>query len=113
MTRSGLKRPAVGFYGIDLYSLHASMEAVVAYLDKVDPAAASTARERYACFDSYGEDSHAYGFAAGLHLGHSCESEVVAQLVELRRKAGEYALKNGQLAEDDFFYALENARRSP
>src|SRR5437870_5591568 len=27
----------VGFYGLDLYSLHASMEAVVSYLDKVDP----------------------------------------------------------------------------
>ena len=30
----------VGFYGLDLYSLHASMAAVIAYLDKVDPEAA-------------------------------------------------------------------------
>ena len=29
---------AVGFYGLDLYSLGASMEAVVAYLEEVDPA---------------------------------------------------------------------------
>ncbi len=28
----------VGFYGLDLYSLHASMAAVVDYLAKVDPA---------------------------------------------------------------------------
>ena len=35
--------PAVGFYGLDLYSLHASMEAVIAYLDKVDPEAAASA----------------------------------------------------------------------
>ena len=100
----------VGFYGLDLYSLHASMEAVVAYLDKVDPQAAGRARQRYACFDMYGADGQAYGSAAGLHLGRSCENEVIAQLVELRRKAGEYALKDGRLADDDFFYALENAR---
>jgi erythromycin esterase-like protein len=31
-------RPKVGVYGLDLYSLHSSMDAVVAYLDKVDPA---------------------------------------------------------------------------
>ena len=38
--------PKVGFYGLDLYSLHASMEAVIGYLDDVDPAAAERARER-------------------------------------------------------------------
>ena len=46
----------------------------------------------------------------GLHLGHSCEQEVIAQLVDLRRKVGEHVLKDGHLADDDFFYALENAR---
>src|SRR4051812_911100 len=40
--------PKVGFYGLDLYSLHASMEGVIAYLDEVDGAAARRARERYA-----------------------------------------------------------------
>src|SRR5215208_1929983 len=41
----------VGFYGLDLYSLHASMEAVLGYLDKIDPEAAKRARYRYSCFD--------------------------------------------------------------
>jgi len=83
---------------------------VLAYLDKVDPEASMRARQRYACFDNYGEDAEAYGFATGLHLGHSCEKELVSQLVDLRRKAGEYALKDGRLAEDEFFYAEQNAR---
>jgi len=102
--------PKAGFYGLDLYSLHASMEEVVTYLDKVDPEAADRARQRYACFESYGEDPQAYGFAAGLGIGASCENEVIAQLVELRRRAGEYALRNGRLAEDDYFFAEQNAR---
>jgi len=33
-----------GFYGLDLYSLHASIEAVLAYLDKMDPSAAGRAK---------------------------------------------------------------------
>src|SRR5690606_29504918 len=38
----------VGFYGLDLYSMHASIQAVLAYLDRHDPAAARRARARYA-----------------------------------------------------------------
>ena len=45
-----------------------------------------------------------------LHLGQSCENEVVTQLVELRRHAAEYALRDGRIAEDDYFYAEQNAR---
>lgn len=45
------KRLPVGFYGMDLYGLHASIDAVLNYLDKVDPDAAKRARLRYACFD--------------------------------------------------------------
>lgn len=55
-----------GFYGLDLYSLHASMRAVLDFLDKVDPEAARRARNRYACFDNYGEDTQAYGYATSL-----------------------------------------------
>jgi erythromycin esterase-like protein len=104
-----LGQARVGFFGLDLYSLHTSMEAVVSYLDKVDPQAADRARRRYACFDMYGDDAQAYGIAAGLHLGHSCESEVVSQLIDLRRKAAEYAHKDDRLDEDDLFYAEQNA----
>ena len=38
--------PKPGVYGLDLYSLHTSMDAVIGYLDKIDPKAASDARER-------------------------------------------------------------------
>ncbi len=102
--------PKVGFYGLDLYSLHASMAAVIAYLDKVDPEAAKRARHRYACFDLYGDDPQAYGFAAGLQLGQTCENEVITQLVDLRRHAAEYAMRDGRIAEDDYFYTEQNAR---
>jgi erythromycin esterase-like protein len=100
----------VGFYGLDLYSLHASMKAVLQYLEKVDPEAAARARERYSCFDHVGEDTQAYGLMTRLNLSRSCEEEVVGQLVELQRRAADYARRDGRLAEDDLFYAEQNAR---
>jgi erythromycin esterase-like protein len=102
--------PKVGFYGLDLYSLHASMKAVLRYLEKVDPEAAKRARERYSCFDHFGEDIQVYGFMTHLNLAKSCEEEVINQLVELQQWAHDYARRDGRLREDELFYAEQNAR---
>jgi erythromycin esterase-like protein len=100
----------VGFYGLDLYSLYSSMEAVLGYLDKVDPDAARRARYRYSCFEHFGEDTQAYGYAASFGLTESCEDEAVNQVLELQRRAAEFARRDGRVAEDEFFYAEQNAR---
>jgi erythromycin esterase-like protein len=99
-----------GFYGLDLYSLHTSIEAVLTYLRKVDPAAAERARYRYGCFEDFGEDTQAYGYAASAGLSASCEDDVIAQLLELRRRAAEYASRDGRIAADEYFFAEQNAR---
>jgi erythromycin esterase-like protein/predicted phosphoribosyltransferase len=100
----------VGFYGLDLYSLHASMKAVLRYLERVEPEAAKRARERYSCFDHFGEDTQAYGLMTRLNLSKSCEQEVLNQLVELRRRAPDYARRDGRADEDELFSAEQNAR---
>jgi erythromycin esterase-like protein len=99
-----------GFYGLDLYSLHASMHAVLRYLEKTDPPAAARARYRYACFDHFGEDTQRYGYTAGFGLSATCEEEVIAQLRDLRRHTEDYLRRDGAVAEDEFFYAEQNAR---
>jgi erythromycin esterase-like protein/hypoxanthine phosphoribosyltransferase len=99
-----------GFYGLDLYSLRSSMEAVLRYLDKVDPDAARRARRRYGCFDQFGDEMQQYGYVAGLGLQPSCEREVLTQLVELHRQRAEYASRDGRVAADDYFFAEQNAR---
>jgi erythromycin esterase-like protein len=99
-----------GFYGMDLYSLYTSMAAVLDYLDRVDPGAARRARFRYGCFEQFEEDPQAYGYAAAFDIGQACEEEVVAQLVEMQRRATELAQRDGQVAEDEAFYAEQNAR---
>jgi erythromycin esterase-like protein len=95
-----------GFYGLDLYSLFNSMGVVVKYLDEVDPAAAQRARYRYSCFEHFGEDSQAYGYAASFDLSQSCEDEAIKQLLEMQRRAMGYARAEG----DDLFDAEQNAR---
>jgi erythromycin esterase-like protein len=99
-----------GFYGLDLYSLHASMAAVLAYLRVVDPVGAAKARERYSCFDHFGEDPQAYGYATSRGLALSCEDEAVAQLVDLRRSAVQSGRRDGATADEDLFFAAQNAR---
>ncbi|BAX92951.1 hypothetical protein MSG_02807 [Mycobacterium shigaense] len=104
-------QPQAGFYGLDLYSLHRSMQEVIAYLDKVDPKAAARARERYACFDhASADDGQAYGFSAAFGAGPSCERQAIEQLVEIQRNALAYARRDGLLAEDELFYAEQNAQ---
>jgi erythromycin esterase-like protein len=103
-------RRQTGFYGLDLYSLHRSMQEVIGYLESVDPAAAARARARYACFDhSAGDDGQAYGYAAAFGAGPSCERQAVEQLVELQRSACDYLRQDGELAHDELFYAQQNA----
>ena len=100
----------VGFYGLDLYSLHASIRAVLDFLDKVVPEAARRARYRYACFEAFGEDTQAYGYAAGFGLRKSCEDEAINQWLEMRQRAVDLARRDGRAFPDEFFFAEQNAR---
>jgi erythromycin esterase-like protein len=105
-------RPAsrqVGLYGMDLYSLYTSIAEVLKYLDRVDPEAARRARSRYACFDHYGEDSQAYGYAASFGMQSSCEDEVIQQLREMNRRAADLLAGSGE-DRTAMFHAQQNAR---
>ena len=100
-----------GFYGLDIYSLNASIKAVINYLEEVDPSAALRARHHYGCFDGFhAENPRSYGYAATLGLARSCEDDVIRQLVALRERAFDYLQKNGMYAAEEFFYAEQNAK---
>ncbi|HUQ19676.1 MAG TPA: erythromycin esterase family protein [Gemmatimonadaceae bacterium] len=95
----------VGFYGLDVYSLWESMDAVIEYLKQVDPDAVSGAHRNYGCFEPYNEDAQEYAAATAL-VPTSCQAEAVAALVSLRAKAGEYTAESDR---DSFFAAEQNA----
>jgi erythromycin esterase-like protein len=94
----------VGFHGLDVYSLWESMEAVLEYLDRVDPEQARNARRAYGCFDPYEQDVQEYAMATRL-VPTSCEDETVAMLRDLRRNA--HAYREDGVAS--FFNAEQNA----
>jgi erythromycin esterase-like protein len=98
----------VGFYGLDLYSLHASIAAVLEYLDATDAEAARRARARYGCFDHFGDDPQTYGLMTSHYRAESCEEDVVAQLVDLHERAGGADTPGDDL--DAHFAAEQNAR---
>jgi erythromycin esterase-like protein len=101
----------IGFFGLDLYSLYASIEAVLAHLDRTDPDAARRARERYACFEQFDQNTDQYALRAGLGIEPSCEQEVTAQLVEMQALALPTRSHGGRaIEEDEFFSAAQNAR---
>ena len=101
---------AAGIYGLDLYSMHRSIESVLDYLEKNDPVAARRARVRYGCFEHFSVEPQLYGHATVIRGKEPCEDEVVEQLVEMRRKYRELIGRDGHVAEEEFFSAEQNAR---
>jgi protein-L-isoaspartate(D-aspartate) O-methyltransferase len=91
-----------GFYGLDIYNMSGSIEAVLAYLDEHDPEAAAVARERYGCLTPWQANPATYGRAA-LSVGYAqCEQQVIAQCKDLLERA----LEDGE----GVFGAAMNAR---
>lgn len=103
-----LRRPeeGAGFFGLDLYSLSTSIDAVVNYLQTVDPEAAEAARRRFRCFAPWAGDPASYGYSAVLDPRSQCREEAVAMLRELLERRLDYAERDG----DRFWDALQNAR---
>ena len=96
----------VGFYGLDLYSLFSSIEAVLSYLDKVDPETAEVARTRYGCLMPWSDDLGMYSRVTITKQYRECEDDVIETLQDLLKKRMEYSLKDGE----QFFNAEQNAR---
>jgi erythromycin esterase-like protein len=79
-----------GFYGLDVYSLWESLDAIMRYLEREDPAALVTARKAVRCFDPHrGEDGQHYALSTRL-VPEGCSEEVNALLTEIRQKAPSY-----------------------
>ncbi|TFH49547.1 MAG: erythromycin esterase family protein, partial [Lysobacterales bacterium] len=96
----------VAFHGLDLYSLHASIRAILDYLDDVDPAVARVARERYGCLTPWQADPATYGQAALTDVYGTCEDDVTNMLIDLLQKRNDYTPRDGER----FMDAVQNAR---
>lgn len=80
----------IGFYGLDVYSLWESMESIMHYLRKTDPAALKVAEEAFRCFEPYSKDEGSAYARATLFVPELCQHEVVELLKEIRQKLPQY-----------------------
>jgi erythromycin esterase-like protein len=99
----------VGVYGMDLYSVKESIEDVVAFLRKEDPAAAKHAEDRYRCLTRYADDMERYAVAVAAGRQPACRQQAVAQFEELGKRVT--AAGPGHRPGDDrLISAWQNAR---
>jgi erythromycin esterase-like protein len=100
------EEPKVGFHGLDLYSMFTSIDAVLHYLDDIDPEAAAVARERYGTLTPWQKDPGAYGRAVLVGQYKSSEAAAVAMLNDLLKSRLDYVQQDAER----FFDAAQNAR---
>ena len=96
----------VSFHGLDLYSLSTSIDAVLRYLQDIDPEAAQVARSRYGCLSPWESDPATYGRMAIAGRFRECEHDVTAMLGDMLRSRAEYSARDGERFAD----AVHNAR---
>lgn len=96
-------RPAgrqAGIYGLDLYNLSGSIEAVLRHLDETDPDAAAIARERYGCLMPWMDQPQLYGRMALSPTFEKCETAVARMLADiLARRMDDEALPDGHVLD--------------
>ena len=104
------KTDTVGFYGLDLYNLFNSIEAVLDYFQAVDPEAGEVASRLYGCLMPWSNDPAMYSQAMQSGRFRGCEYEVHAVLRELQRNQALYKRLYKRFDEQQYFNALQNAR---
>jgi erythromycin esterase-like protein len=80
----------VGFYGLDVYSLWESMEAIVNYLEKIKSPDLEKALRAIECFDPYKRTPENYGVSAAFY-GENCMDEVLELLKTIQANKRSYS----------------------
>ena len=83
----------VGFYGLDVYSLWESLEAIRGYLEKNEPAVLTKATETFRCFEPYKGDESSYAYATRI-VPELCEDKVLELLREIQDRMPQYQLRD-------------------
>ena len=78
----------VGFYGLDVYSLWESLQAVLSYAEQQGDGAIGAARRAFHCFEPYSADPQEYARAVAF-VSEDCQAEVAGLLQALRRQAAD------------------------
>lgn len=111
LNRTRATSEQVGFYGLDVYSLHESLAAVIEYLQQNVPEAAETAKRATRCFEPFVEDNQSYAWHTAF-TPRSCEKEVIELLGAVRRQTRDFPADPEAAfnAEQNAWVAVEGER---
>lgn len=79
----------VGFYGLDVYSLWESIDAIIDYLEKINSPTVEKAKKAIECFEPFHRQPEKYGISAAFH-GENCLAEIVALLQTIQENKQKY-----------------------
>lgn len=96
----------VGFYGLDLYSLPSSMDAVIGFVERYRPEALTEVRGRYGCLAPWLEEPGVYGALALSQRIDTCADAVLSVIDDMLARRMEFI----GASDRAFFDALRNAR---
>jgi len=96
---------AIRFYGLDIYNLFGSIEAVLNYLQDVDPAMAEVAYGHYGCLMPWANDPSSYSQFMEFRRHRGCKAQARIVLNALRKGQAYYQ----QIDKDRYFDAEQNA----
>lgn len=108
-THNQATKTQVNFFGLDLYSLYRSIDAIIAYLEKIDPLLAQEAKYYYACFEQFRHDPQEYGYSIFSRLSKSCHNDALQELKNLEKLEWQL-LQEKKATHDETFYLVQNAR---
>lgn len=103
------KSKHVHFYGLDLYSMYRSIDAIITYLQKINPTLAQEAKKLYGCLEPFRQDPQTYGYAIFSQLSRGCQNEVIEELKKLENTEWEL-LQEKNTSSEETFYVMQNAR---
>ncbi|MGZ3692841.1 MAG: erythromycin esterase family protein [Bdellovibrionota bacterium] len=99
----------VGFFGLDVYSLFESVDAVLSEVAKTSPLLARQLRTRYECFDPFARDEIAYAKSL-IHIPAGCQNAVLTNLQDILAKRLKEKNRLSSPFGDSLFNAEQNAR---
>ncbi|MEO8137597.1 MAG: erythromycin esterase family protein [Betaproteobacteria bacterium] len=103
-------RGPVIVHGMDLYEIAQSITQVIDHLESVNPAAAASARSRYACFAASGYDVQRYGAVVAVTPGADCSAAAQEVTADLAAGVHLQAGTKVNAADPAHFQALQAAR---
>ncbi len=107
---SGNERGA-GFYGLDMYSLWESLDAIIGHVRRNDPQSLALAERVFSCFQPYGRDEQRYArHTVATH--QDCADEVVGLLLRLAHRRPRFESDpEGEFDTEQNAHVMVNAER--